>query len=131
MRGIFFLFAVCTGLFSIDSSYWSFNEQFSIKKDQFAVFNVDDNFLTVRWSLYHNSGLVIAIKYDHFPYQTILYNDYRQNSIKIPAKTNRTVIPPAPYMTIAFEGFDAEKKEANLRLYLFDELKTITIKRAE
>jgi hypothetical protein len=131
MKGIFFLFAVFARLYSIDSGYWSFNEPFNIKKDQFAVFNIDDNFLTVRWSLYHNSGLVVLVKYDHFPYQTILYDNYRQNSIKVPVKTNRVIVPQTPYMMIVFEGFNVEKKEANLRLYLFDELKTTTIKRAE
>ncbi|MDR2639103.1 MAG: hypothetical protein LBC09_04630 [Helicobacteraceae bacterium] len=108
---------------------WAHSEPFSLRKDEFAVFEINENILTFRWSLFHNNGLVSLIKYDFFPYQTILYDDYKLNAIKIPVKTNATTPPPAPYVMIVFEGFDRDRNISNMRLYLSDALGTVRIKK--
>ncbi|MDR1911362.1 MAG: hypothetical protein LBQ52_03320 [Helicobacteraceae bacterium] len=127
MKSFLILFAFFVNLFAID---WAYSEPFSLRKDEFAVFEIDNRVLTFRWSLFHNKGLVCLIKYDHFPYQTILYDDYKLNAIKIPVKTNRTTPPPLPYMTIVFESFDSDRNLSNMRLYLFDELGSVKIAKA-
>ena len=124
---IFFIFSLA----AMDADYWSHNEPFSLKKDEFIAFNVNNNPFTIRWSLFHNKGLVTHIKYDHFPYQALLYDDYKLNAVKIPIKTNETVVPPLPYIMVVFEGFDTEKNHANMRLYLFDQIGNSRVERLE
>jgi hypothetical protein len=117
MKSFFAAFFLVFNSFAID---WAYSEPFNLRKDEFAVFLVDENYLTFRWSLFHNKGLVSMIKYDHFPYQTILYDDYKLNAIKIPVKTNRIATPPLPYIMIVFEGFDFDRNVSNMKLYLSD-----------
>ncbi|MDR1451142.1 MAG: hypothetical protein LBI57_02230 [Helicobacteraceae bacterium] len=127
MREFFAIALIAINLSAID---WTHSEPFALRKDEFAVFEIDDNILTFKWSLFHNNGLVSLIKYDHFPYQTILYDDYKLNSIKIPIKTNKTAISENPYIMIVFDGFDSDRNISNMRLYLSDSLGTISVKKA-
>lgn len=125
---LIFLFSIA---WAIPEDYWAHDEPFSLAKDEFASWIVDENIFSVRFSLFHNRGLVTHIKYDHFPYQGILYDDYKQNAVKIPVKTTQTVTPPEPYAMVVFEGFDTENKRAKMHLYLFDPQGIVTIKKAE
>lgn len=131
MRFLCALWLLCAAAWAMPANYWAHNEPFALKKDEFASWLIDGNVFSVRWSLFHNRGLVTHIKYDHFPYQGILYTDYKVNGVKIPVKTTQTVTPPEPYAFVVFEGFDAENKQAKMRLYLFDAQRIVTIKRAE
>ncbi|MDR0664999.1 MAG: hypothetical protein LBF86_05705 [Helicobacteraceae bacterium] len=126
MRKLLLGFLLTINLSAID---WAHSESFSLKKDEFAVFEVNENILTFRWSLFHNNGLVSLIKYDHFPYQTILYDDYKLNAIKIPVKTSPDATPPRPYIMIVFEGFDLDRNVSNMRLYLSDAQGLVTVKK--
>ncbi|MDR2152343.1 MAG: hypothetical protein LBO72_05950 [Helicobacteraceae bacterium] len=126
MKKLLSIFCLAIGLYAID---WAHSEPFNLRKDEFAVFEIDENILTFKWSLFHNDGLVSLIKYDHFPYQTVLYDDYKLNAIKIPVKTNPTVVAPPPYVMIVFEGFDRDRNVSNMRLYLSDALGSVKIKK--
>ncbi|GHV04077.1 hypothetical protein AGMMS50229_04670 [Campylobacterota bacterium] len=124
---LFITYAIAA--FAMDAAYWSYESPFSLRKDEFAVFEIDNNILTVRWSLFHNKGLVTHIKYDHMPYQNILYDDYKLNAMKIAVKTNTKVTPPLPYVMIVFEGFDRDRNVSNMKLYLFDHESAVTIRK--
>ena len=118
-------------LWAMPGDYWAHEEAFELRKDQFASWEMDDRILSIRWSLFHNRGLVTHIKYDHFPIQNILYENYKRNSMQVRLKTHRQVRPPEPYVRIIFERFDAEEKVAHLRLYLFDPEGIVNLMRAE
>lgn len=131
MRSFVAFWLVAITLFAMPDNYWAYKEQFRIKQNEFASWEVNKNIFFVRWSLFHNKQLVTIMKYDNFPYQTILYNDYKLNSFKIPVKVTDTVTPPLPYIMVVFENFDEQEKVANMALYLFDQKQTVEIKRAE
>ncbi|MGE4296208.1 MAG: hypothetical protein AB7E49_10950 [Campylobacterales bacterium] len=131
MRFVWALWLLSAAAWAMPANYWAHNEPFELRKDEFASWFVDGNVFSVRWSLFHNRGLVTHIKYDHFPYQGILYDDYKQNAVKIPVKTTQSVSPPEPFAMVLFEGFDAEKKRAKMRLFLFDPQGIVTLKKAE
>jgi hypothetical protein len=126
MKTFFLVLALSLKLCAID---WAYAEPFSLRKDEFAVFDINDKILTFKWSLFHNKGLVSLIKYDHFPYQTILYDDYKLNAIKIPVAIDATVPPPPPYAMIVFENFDKDRNVSNMRLYLSDTRGIVKIKK--
>lgn len=83
---------------------------------------------TLRWTLYRNEGLVVLVRYDKYPYQFILYKDYRLNSWTLnlldPQGINRD--PNQPKLLITFIGiddpFNDEKTIAHLRLYGFGDM---------
>jgi hypothetical protein len=130
MRGLTLLFLPLL-LWAMPDDYWAHEEGFELKKDQFVSWEVGDRILFMRWSLFHNRGLVVHIKYDHFPVQNILYEDYKRNSMKIRLKTQPPVRPPEPYARVVFERYDEESESAHLRIYLFDPLGVVEFSRAE
>lgn len=83
---------------------------------------------TLRWTLYRNEGLVVLVRYDKYPYQFVLYKDYRLNSWTLnlldPQGINRD--PNQPRLHITFIGiddpFNDEKTIAHLRLYGFGDM---------
>lgn len=83
---------------------------------------------TLRWTLYRNEGLVVLVRYDKYPYQFVLYKDYRLNSWTLnlldPQGINRD--PNQPRLRITFIGiddpFNDEKTVAHLRLYGFGDM---------
>ncbi|TLD82998.1 hypothetical protein [Helicobacter trogontum] len=99
----------------------------SASKDSQSVMGVPKNF-TLRWTLYRNEGLVILMRYDHYPYQFILYKDYRLNSFTLnlldPQGVNRS--PNQPQLRITFVGiddpFNDEKTIAHLRITGFGDM---------
>ena len=72
-------------LFSIN---WTTTSEFTLKKDRVALWLVGERELSFRWTLFHNEGLVYIAKFDNFPYQGILYDDYRKNGFKIKLSVN-------------------------------------------
>lgn len=64
-----------------------YEKEISLKKDQefrlsIETFNISKN-LIFKWTLFKNDGIVILLKYDHFPYQFILYKNYNLNAFKL------------------------------------------------
>ena len=98
----------------------------SASKDSQSV-SATKNF-TLRWTLYRNEGLVVLLRYDKYPYQFILYKDYRLNSYTLnlldPQGSNRDINQPK--LRITFIGiddpFNDEKTIAHLRLYGFGDM---------
>lgn len=90
-------------------------------------FSVEKHF-TLRWTLYRNEGLVVLVNYDKFPYQFMLYKDYRLNSWVLnlldPQGISRDINQPK--LRIVFVGiddpFNDEKTVAHLRIYGFGDM---------
>ncbi len=84
--------------------------------------------LTLRWTLYRNEGLVVLVRYDNYPYQFILYKDYKLNSWTLNLLDSQGVnrSPNQPQLRITFVGiddpFNDEKTIAHLRLYGYGDM---------
>lgn len=98
----------------------------SASKDSQSV-GSEKNF-TMRWTLYRNEGLVVLIRYDNYPYQFILYKDYRLNSWTLNLLDTQGVnrATDQPQLKIQFIGiddpFNDEKTIAHLRIYGFGDM---------
>ena len=119
MRVTFFLFIFVSTLFSVGNN-WTKVEKFSLKKDRIALWQVKDKELTFRWTLFHNEGLIYLAKFDKFPYQGILYRDYRLNGVKIKLGISKIGNIEDPYCMIVFNNYDKSIKTANFTIYLKD-----------
>ena len=111
--------------------YWASEEPFSLKKDQFAVWDANGKVFTFRWTLFHNRALVTLSKYDRFPYQHLLYLEYRKDGFKIPLTVETTADFPAPYLYLRFAEFSDKTQEASFVLYLFDPKGIVPLQRME
>ncbi len=123
MRILFLSFLFSLTLYSAGNN-WNQTASFSLKKDQVALWLVGDRELTFRWTLFHNRGLVYIAKFDKFPYQGILYKDYRLNGVKIALSVNNKTNLEDPYCMIVFESYDEKSKTAQFTLYVKDLLGT-------
>ena len=123
------LAAVLAG--AMPEGYWAAQEPFALKKDQFAVWNNGGKTLTFRWTLFHNRALVTLTKYDRFPYQHLLYREYRKDGMKIPLTEEKAADRMAPYVYIRFKDFDEEKQEGSFILYLYDPKGSVKLMREE
>ncbi|WP_052062551.1 hypothetical protein [Helicobacter saguini] len=116
----------------------SFELDFDLKKDEVLravvsaskdsqTISEEKNF-TLRWTLYRNQGLVVLVRYDNYPYQFMLYKDFRLNSWNLNLLDTQGVNRALnqPYLKIYFLGiddpFNDEKTIAHLRIYGYGEV---------
>lgn len=98
----------------------------SASKDSRSI-GVEKDF-TLRWTLYRNEGLVVLVRYDKYPYQFILYKDYKLNGWTLNLLDTQGInrSPNQPSIKIYFLGiddpFNDEKSIAHLRIYGFGEI---------
>ena len=115
----------------LPDGYWASQDSATLEKDEVVAFEVDGRLYTFRWTLYINDGLVVLVKYDNFPYQTVLYRDYRLSGFRVDLKTpNRADVPP-PYMMVDFQSIDANATRARFGFYLYDPSGRVVMKRLE
>lgn len=119
MRLIVFILLSINILFSIEG-YWTYEEEFSLKKDEFVLYKVKEKELLFRWTLFHNNGLVYIAKYDMFPYQGILYKRYRLDSFQIKTGRNSIAGVEDPYCMITFKKFNVKTKRSDFKIYCRD-----------
>lgn len=109
-----------------------------LKKDEVVYATIDaakdsqgigtSKSFTLRWTLYRNEGLVVLVRYDKYPYQFILYKDYRLNSWTLNLLDSQGVYrhPNQPQLKVTFIGiddpFNDEKTIAHLRIYGFGDM---------
>ena len=129
MRSFLAFLLLANLLIAMPNDYWKFQDKFSLVQDEFVSYEINERAFFMRWTLFHNKGLVVNAKFDHFPYQYILYNDYKLNSFQIPVMATDTMIPPEPYIMVVFDGF--EDSRANFSIYLFDATGVVDIKKVE
>lgn len=98
---------------------WDVSEDLSLKKDE--IYQTEFSYLGTPkklyfyWTLYKNYGLVVNLKYDKFPYQFILYTDYKRKSFKIPLSQGDDINKDT-YLVLSFKDYDEESKKATLWL---------------
>ncbi|WP_245945585.1 hypothetical protein [Helicobacter didelphidarum] len=116
----------------------SFELDLDLKKDEVVYASIqsskdsqgssDEKDFTLRWTLYRNEGLVVLVRYDKYPYQFILYKDYKLNGWTLnlldTQGVNRSL--NQPHIKIYFIGiddpFNDEKTIAHLRIYGFGDV---------
>ena len=112
---------------------WNYRNQVELKKDELARYtlDIDDKIynLDFRWTLFVNEGLVMLYKFNKFPYQNILYKDYKLKSFKIKLKNRAENAFYEPYALIVFEDFDTKTKKAKFTVLLMDEKRAIQAER--
>lgn len=134
-KGLTLLFLLCALAFGADEGgiNWNFKDEVELKKDQNAGYEIaiDDKMytLTFRWTLFVNKGLVMLYKLEKFPYQNILYKDYKLNSFKIELKNRAENAYYKPYVLIVFKDFDEKKKIATFAVLIQDEKRPIQAER--
>lgn len=143
MRFLFFQRLYIIILFSFTSMLFakvnppSFQVDLDLKKDEVVYASIyatkdsqssgQEKDFSLRWTLYRNEGLVVLVRYDKYPYQFILYKDYRLNSWNLnlldPQGVNRDL--NQPHLRIYFLGIDDpfydEKSVVHLRIDGFGE----------
>lgn len=100
---------------------WDIQEQLSLKKDEiytqeFLLSGVPKT-LKLYWTLYKNYGLVVHLQYDRFPYQFVLYTDYKRKSFTLPLSQGQDIDKTA-YLLLSFQDFDEQEKIAQLGLFI-------------
>ena len=100
---------------------WDIQEQLSLRKDEiytqdFVLSGVPKT-LKLYWTLYKNYGLVVHLQYDKFPYQFVLYTDYKRKSFTLPLSQGQDIDKTA-YLLLSFRDFDEQEKVANLGLFI-------------
>lgn len=130
-----FCFVLVWGCFAIAKPREpSFSLDVGLKKDEVLVASIASTKhpqnptsahkrFTLRWTLYRNEGLVVLVRYDHYPYQFILYRQYAMDSWKLNLLDSAGVQRDLnqPELVIRFLGiddpFNDEKTVAHLRIY--------------
>ncbi len=116
-------------LWAMPEGYFAKEEKLSLAKDEYAVYEVTGKPLYFRWTLFINRGLVMHYGYDGFPYQNVLYKDYKQNSFKIPLKQRSDDHSEPPYFMLVFNGMQEGNKKADFTVYVYDPLGSLNAKR--
>jgi hypothetical protein len=116
-------------LCAIPDGYFAKEEQFVLKKDQFAVYEIDGKPLTFRWTLFINRGLVMHYAYDGFPHQNVLYREYKKDSFQIRLKQQPDDHMEPPYLMVQFVGMEEKEGLARFSVYVFDPLGSIRVNR--
>ena len=112
------LFALCA---HAAKPVWDIQEELSLKKDElytheFALSGIPKT-LKLYWTLYKNYGLVVHLQYDKFPYQFVLYTDYKRKSFTLPLSQGNDIDKDA-YLLLSFKDFDDQEKVAHLGLFV-------------
>ncbi|GAD19776.1 hypothetical protein [Helicobacter fennelliae] len=119
MGRFFICICIICSFLSAAKPTWDFTQSLTLKKDEvytttFSIAGMPKE-LRFYWTLYKNYGLVINLNYDKFPYQFILYTDYKRKSFKIPLSQGNDRDKDA-YLLISFEHYDEKAKTATLWL---------------
>jgi len=114
-------------LFAIPDGYFAKEEELSLAKDEFALYDIGGKSLYFRWTLFINDGLVMHYGYDGFPYQNVLYADYKRNGFKIGLEQSFDEHMEPPYFMIVFK--EMKEKAADFSVHLYDPKGSIKLKR--
>ncbi|GAA8020223.1 hypothetical protein HpMS7_02070 [Helicobacter pylori] len=111
--GLIFLFFLKA--FGLD---YGIDKTLELKKDEVFKAVIKDTSneqtkeITLYWTLYANKGLVINMRFNHFPYQFILYTDHARNTYNL--KVFEEKFSSNSTLSLVFKGFKEDK--ATLRL---------------
>ncbi|MEY4505077.1 MAG: hypothetical protein RL154_1374, partial [Pseudomonadota bacterium] len=112
---------------------WSKYDVITLKRNQIAKYHliIDgvSKFLTFRWTLYVNEGLVMLYEYEKFTFQNILYISNQLQGYRLNLKNRAENAFDYPFALIVFAEFDDKKQEAMFEFFLKDEKRTILLER--
>lgn len=115
--------------------FWSKFDNVALKRNQIAKYHlvIDgvSKYLTFRWTLYQNKGLVMLYNYEKFNFQNILYAQHSLDGYRINLKNRAENAFDFPFVLIVFSEFDEKKEEAFFQFYLKDEKRTILLERQQ
>ncbi len=119
MNKVFVFLASIVIFLRAASPIWDVSRNMALQKDEiyqttFSYLGMSKQ-LYLYWTLYKNYGLVVHLNYDKFPYQFILYADYKRKSFKIPLSYGDDIDKDA-YLMLDFKEYDEKNKKAKLWL---------------
>ena len=116
----------------LHANQYADNMQISLQKDEqkkiLVKYGATEKLFTMRWTLYHNGGLVLLRSYDKVVAQNVLYLQHKNQSFRVPLKPSGASVSNVPYLLVQFKAFDFEKEEALFELFLSDKEMITTIK---
>ncbi len=139
MSRIFFLlfFLFCNLTFAKEKSFWDFLHSFNLKKDKIASVFINESdkdksgkslyVLKFRWTLYANGNLILLSDYMNYPNQYVLRKQRSLDRIRVKLLADANDYNGKTYALIVFSGFDKNKDEATLDVYIKDEAKRIRV----
>ena len=118
--------------FAIDTEFWDYSFKTELEKDQVYRLSVDDEEikkqLFFRWTLFHNNGLVLLVNYDGHPHQYVLYERYRNDTVRLKIARKIGYTAHAPFLLLVFKEFDFEKMKAKFEILVKDSSKKLLVK---
>jgi hypothetical protein len=106
--------------------------QISLQKDEqkkiLVKYASNEKLFTLRWTLYHNDGLVVLRSYDRVVAQNILYLESKNQSFRLDLKPSGADFYNTPYFLVKFKEFDYETNRAFFDIYLSDKKMMIELK---
>jgi len=136
MSKIFFLLLFSTIAFS-ESSFWSYNHSYSLKKDKLVRVEIkkdylptkkSDGILEFRWTLYKAKKLVLLVSYEGFKTQYLLEKKHKRDVVSINLIGDYKSVGSRSFAIIKFSDFDDKKKVANLEVMIRDENKRMEVR---
>ncbi|MCQ2890455.1 hypothetical protein JT208_01060 [Helicobacter pylori] len=106
--GLIFLFFLKA--FGLD---YGIDKTLELKKDEIFKAIIKDTSdeqtkeITFYWTLYANKGLVINMRFNHFPYQFILYTDHARNTYNL--KVFEEKFSSNSTLSLVFKDFKEDK----------------------
>lgn len=102
----------------------SFSKEYDLKKDEFKVIKVkiekSTKYMTFRWTLFKNEGLVMHARYDGHPYQFVLYQKYKRESFKLHVLAQKDArYNEQPYFLITFKDYFYDTLKAKIDIKFF------------
>ena len=125
MKKILQLF-IFTALFlsTISANDFAQKLEISLKKDEqkkiLVKYDSIEKLFKLRWTLYHNNGLVVLRSYDKIVAQNVLYLRGKNQSFLLELSPSGRDYYNPPYFLVKFKDFNYEKKEAIFEIFLSD-----------
>ncbi len=98
--------------------------EISLKKDEqkkiLVKYDSIEKLFKLRWTLYHNNGLVVLRSYDKIVAQNVLYLRGKNQSFLLELSPSGRDYYNPPYFLVKFKDFNYEKKEAIFEIFLSD-----------
>lgn len=103
--------------------------EISLKKDEqkkiLVKYDSIEKLFTLRWTLYHNKGLVVFRSYDKAVAQNVLYLRQKSRSFMVKLRPSGKEYLNPPYFFVRFKDFNYEKHEAVFEIFLRDKASEI------
>ena len=132
MKKILQLF-IFTALFlsTISANDFARKLEISLKKDEqkkiLVKYDSIEKLFKLRWTLYHNKGLVVLRSYDKIVAQNVLYLRGKNQSFLLELSPSERDYYNPPYFLVKFKDFNYEKNEAIFEIFLSDKNERIEL----